>query len=163
MIFHSCSKSQIRSLLCTRAVLSRWESETTCFATHGTHIPPGCCIHFQRCMGHATLSPALQARHLIYGQYHQAVSFIHDVLSPSQHVHAVEYASLALRPGRATALVGESGSGKTTVARLLARLYTPTAGTIRYGQEMVKARGEVTLRAYRRHVQIVFQDPFSSL
>ena len=82
---------------------------------------------------------------------------------PSQAVHAVEDASLALRPGRATALVGESGSGKTTVARLLARLYTPTSGTIRYGQEMVKARGEVTLRAYRRHVQIVFQDPFSSL
>src|SRR5213080_4354230 len=82
---------------------------------------------------------------------------------PSQAVHAVEDASLALRPGRATALVGESGSGKTTVARLLARLYTPTAGTIRYGQEMVKARGEVTLRTYRRHVQIVFQDPFSSL
>jgi len=67
---------------------------------------------------------------------------------PSQAVHAVEDASLALRPGRATALVGESGSGKTTVARLLARLYTPTSGTIRYGQEMVKARGEVTLRAY---------------
>src|SRR5438874_3257986 len=82
---------------------------------------------------------------------------------PSQAVHAVEDPSLALRPGRATALVGESGSGKTTVARLLARLYTPTAGTIRYGQEMVKARGEVTLRAYRRHVQIVFQDTFSSL
>src|SRR5438105_7998993 len=85
------------------------------------------------------------------------------LFGPSQAVHAVEDASLALRPGRATALVGESGSGKTTVARLLARLYTPTAGTIRYGQEMVKARGEVTLRAYRRHVQIVFQDPFSSL
>src|SRR5437660_798700 len=48
-------KTQIRSLLCTRAVLSRWEPATTCFATHGTHIPLGCCIHFQRCMGHATV------------------------------------------------------------------------------------------------------------
>jgi peptide/nickel transport system ATP-binding protein len=78
-------------------------------------------------------------------------------------VHAVEDASLALHPGHATALVGESGSGKTTVARLLARLYTPTAGTIRYRDEEVKGRGEAALRAYRRHVQIVFQDPFSSL
>jgi peptide/nickel transport system ATP-binding protein len=78
-------------------------------------------------------------------------------------VHAVEDASLALRPGRATALVGESGSGKTTVARLLARLYIPTAGTIRYREEEVKGKSEAALRAYRRHVQIVFQDPFSSL
>jgi len=78
-------------------------------------------------------------------------------------VHAVEDASLALRPGRATALVGESGSGKTTVARLLARLYAPTAGTIRYREETVKAMGGTALRAYRRHVQMVFQDPFSSL
>ncbi|HEX6477902.1 MAG TPA: oligopeptide/dipeptide ABC transporter ATP-binding protein [Ktedonobacteraceae bacterium] len=78
-------------------------------------------------------------------------------------VHAVEDASLALRPGHATALVGESGSGKTTVARLLARLYTPTAGTIRYREEVVKGKSEAALRAYRRHVQMVFQDPFSSL
>src|SRR5260370_4378288 len=81
----------------------------------------------------------------------------------SRVVHAVEDASLALRPGHATALVGESGSGKTTVARLLASLYTPSAGTIRFRKEVIKARGEAALRAYRRHVQMVFQDPFSSL
>lgn len=85
------------------------------------------------------------------------------LLGPPQAVHAVEDASLALRPGHATALVGESGSGKTTVARLLAMLYAPTAGSIRYREEMVRARGEAALRAYRRHVQMVFQDPFSSL
>src|SRR5215467_15149712 len=50
--------------------------------------------------------------------------------SPRRFVHAVESTSLALYPGRALALVGESGSGKTTVARLLARLYEPTAGRI---------------------------------
>jgi len=85
------------------------------------------------------------------------------LFGPARAVHAVEDASLALLPGHATALVGESGSGKTTVARLLARLYTPTAGTIRYREEVVKARGVAALQAYRRHVQIVFQDPFSSL
>ncbi len=77
-------------------------------------------------------------------------------------VHAVEDTSLALYPGKATALVGESGSGKTTVARLLARLYVPTGGQIRFqGTPVPKGSGHV--RAYRRHVQYIFQDPFSSL
>ena len=75
-------------------------------------------------------------------------------------VHAVEDTSLALYPGRALALVGESGSGKTTVARLLARLYEPSAGTL-YFQGKALTAGD--LRAYRGAVQLVFQDPFSSL
>ena len=78
-------------------------------------------------------------------------------------VRAVEDASLALYPGRATALVGESGSGKTTVARILAGLYEPTSGTIRFQSEPIKLTGKQTLREYRRHVQLIFQDPFSSL
>src|SRR5713101_7475014 len=82
---------------------------------------------------------------------------------PRKVVHAAEDTSLALYPGRALALVGESGSGKTTMARMLARLYEPTAGTIKFSGEPVKVRSGADLRAYRRHVQIVFQDPFSSL
>ena len=77
-------------------------------------------------------------------------------------VHAVEDTSLALYPGKAAALVGESGSGKTTVARLLARLYEPTGGEIRF-QGAPTAKGSRHVRAYRRHVQYIFQDPFSSL
>lgn len=77
-------------------------------------------------------------------------------------VYAVEDTSLALYPGKATALVGESGSGKTTVARLLARLYEPTSGAIRF-QGAPAAKGQRAVRAYRRHVQYIFQDPFSSL
>jgi peptide/nickel transport system ATP-binding protein len=79
-------------------------------------------------------------------------------------VHAVEDASLALVHGRAIAVVGESGSGKTTIARMLARLYEPTSGTILFRGEPVDlgARGGA-LHEYRRHVQMVFQDPFSSL
>lgn len=81
-----------------------------------------------------------------------------------QAVHAVEDISLDLYPGHATALVGESGSGKTTVARLLARIYDPTAGSIYFRNEEVKlSRSSSVLRAYRRHVQLVFQDPFGSL
>jgi peptide/nickel transport system ATP-binding protein len=75
-------------------------------------------------------------------------------------VHAAEDVSLELRAGRASAVVGESGSGKTTVARMLARLVTPTAGQIVLDGEPV---GRGRLRHYRHRVQIVFQDPFSSL
>jgi peptide/nickel transport system ATP-binding protein len=82
---------------------------------------------------------------------------------PPPAVHAVDDTSLALYPGRALALVGESGSGKTTVARILARLYDPTSGTLRFRGNPVKLAGGAALREYRRHVQLVFQDPFSSL
>lgn len=78
-------------------------------------------------------------------------------------VHAVEDTSLALYPGRALALVGESGSGKTTMARMLARLYEPTAGTIMFRGEPIKGSRKADLKGYRRHVQLVFQDPYSSL
>ncbi len=79
-------------------------------------------------------------------------------------VHAVEDTSLTLYPGRATALVGESGSGKTTVARMLARLYDLTSGTIKFNGESIRLhRGAAALRDYRRQVQLIFQDPFASL
>jgi peptide/nickel transport system ATP-binding protein len=84
------------------------------------------------------------------------------LFGPAQAVHAVEDTSLALYPGKATALVGESGSGKTTVARLLGRLHEPTGGEIRFRGEPV-GNSHQSLRAYRRHVQYIFQDPFSSL
>ena len=84
-------------------------------------------------------------------------------LGAKQAVHAVEDTSLALYPGRATALVGESGSGKTTVARMLAGLYTPTSGTIRFRGKPARLAEASHLRTYRSHVQLIFQDPFSSL
>ncbi len=103
-------------------------------------------------------TPVLEARHLRkYFPLRQVRLF-----GASRVVHAVEDASLTLYAGRALALVGESGSGKSTIARLLARLYEPTAGTVVFKGEPVKA-GKSALRAYRRHVQMVFQDPFSSL
>lgn len=102
--------------------------------------------------------PILEAVHLKKDFPLRAVRW----LGSARAVHAVEDTSLALYPGKATALVGESGSGKTTVARLLARLYEPTGGGIRF-QGKPAARGPGALRAYRRHVQYIFQDPFSSL
>ncbi len=88
---------------------------------------------------------------------------VHGALGSRQSVHAVEDTSLALYPGRATALVGESGSGKTTVARMLAGLYTPTSGTLRFHGQPVRLLDKRVLDGYRRHVQLILQDPFSSL
>ncbi|MCC6803056.1 MAG: ABC transporter ATP-binding protein [Anaerolineae bacterium] len=79
-------------------------------------------------------------------------------------VRALEDFNLALYPGRVTALVGESGSGKSTASRLLSRLYEPTAGDILYeGKSVLREQGRRNLLRYRSHVQMIFQDPFSSL
>ena len=80
------------------------------------------------------------------------------------HVHAVDDVSFELQPGTVTALVGESGSGKTTVARLLARLYDPTGGSVLFeGTDAARLRRRDDVLRYRSQVQIIFQDPFGSL
>ena len=82
----------------------------------------------------------------------------------SRPVVAVEDVSFTVDRGEAVALVGESGSGKSTVARLLLRLERPDAGRILLDQEDVLAREPRRASlAYRRRVQMVFQDPFGSL
>ena len=75
-------------------------------------------------------------------------------------LRAVDDVSFTLTPGRTLALVGESGSGKSTIAKIIARLETPTAGRI----TLTDPDGSrVPDRRYRNHVQMVFQDPFASL
>ncbi len=103
--------------------------------------------------------PILEARHL------QKLFPLRRVnpFGPQRAVRAVEDSSFALYPGRATALVGESGSGKTTIARMLARLYEPTAGSLYFKGQPVKLGRGASLRSYRRHIQLIFQDPFASL
>ena len=75
-------------------------------------------------------------------------------------VRAVDGVSLSIQAGRTLALVGESGCGKTTVGKALLRLTEPTAGTVTLAGQTVSAQHTGTLR---RQVQMVFQDPFSSL
>jgi len=80
------------------------------------------------------------------------------------HLHAVDDVSFDLRPGKVTALVGESGSGKSTVARLLARLYDPSAGAVLFeGTDVSRVRRRRDVLRYRSQVQMIFQDPFGSL
>ncbi|MFJ4919601.1 dipeptide ABC transporter ATP-binding protein [Streptomyces sp. NPDC088725] len=80
-----------------------------------------------------------------------------------QTVSAVDGVSIAVRPGETLGIVGESGSGKTTLGRMLVRLLDPTGGSIRYQGAEIGAVSEKELRPYRRELQMVFQDPVSSL
>jgi peptide/nickel transport system ATP-binding protein len=77
-------------------------------------------------------------------------------------LRAVDGLSMTLREGQTLALVGESGSGKSTVVRALSWLLRPVAGQILIDDERVGRRGSA-LRAYRRRVQPIFQDPYASL
>jgi oligopeptide/dipeptide ABC transporter ATP-binding protein len=104
--------------------------------------------------------PLLQAEHV---QLHFPVKSGGLIGRTIGAVHAVDDVSLSLAEGQTLGIVGESGCGKSTLARCLVRLLEPTGGTLRFRGADVTHLGRKSLQPFRREVQLVFQDPVSSL
>lgn len=85
------------------------------------------------------------------------------LFSATHHVHALDGITLSLSKGEVLAVVGESGCGKSTLALTLLNLEKPTEGTITFkGQDVTNLKGDA-VKALRRNVQMIFQDPYESL
>jgi peptide/nickel transport system ATP-binding protein/oligopeptide transport system ATP-binding protein len=107
-----------------------------------------------------TTPPILRVEHLVKNfnvTSHKGLKSIKGV------VQAVSDVSFAIAPSQTLGLVGESGSGKSTVGRCILRLIEPTSGSVFFRDQEVTTLGLRQMRALRREMQIVFQDPYASL
>ena len=113
----------------------------------------------ERRVGAIEVDPLLQVRRLTKHFPIRAGLFGRE----TGRVRAVDGVDLAVPAGRTVALVGESGSGKTTLGRCILRLVEPTSGSVAFDGRDVLALGARAMRAARRDMQIIFQDPYGTL
>lgn len=85
------------------------------------------------------------------------------LLGTRKELQAIRNVSFEIEAGQTLGLVGESGAGKSTVGNVITRIYEPTTGTVRYNGSNVHKLSGSDLQAYRQSVQMVFQDPYTSL
>ncbi len=104
------------------------------------------------------MTPLLEVRHLVKHFVRK-----HGLWRPPSVVKAVDDVSFSVEEGEMFGLVGESGSGKSTTGRFILRLVEPTAGDVFFRGENVLQFSKARMRQARRDMQIVFQDPYSSL
>ena len=104
------------------------------------------------------MTPILEVRHLVKQFVRRQGLF-----APPTIVRAVDDVNFVIREGEMFGLVGESGSGKSTLGRCILRLVEPTAGEVLFRGENVLRFSKARMRTARRDMQIVFQDPYSSL
>src|SRR6185503_2643389 len=102
--------------------------------------------------------PLLEVRHLVKHFVRRQ-----GLWKPPSVVRAVDDVSFDIDAGEMFGLVGESGSGKSTTGRCILRLIEPTSGDVLFKNENVRTFSRSRMRLARRDMQIVFQDPYSSL
>jgi len=106
-----------------------------------------------------TDAPLLEVRQLVK-EFHVRTGLLGGTAGV---IRAVDGVSFTIRRGETLGLVGESGCGKTTTGRCILQLERPTSGAILFEGQDLTALDETALRAFRRRIQVIFQDPYSSL
>jgi peptide/nickel transport system ATP-binding protein len=132
---------------------------------HMTAPPPAAAEAVAAGPGRETLAPSMAGEALLQVDALQVYFPIHKGLFKrvAQQVRAVDGVDLSIAAGRTVALVGESGCGKTTVGKGILQLTRPTGGGVRFdGAELTRLTSR-QLRPHRGDIQIIFQDPFSSM